>query len=151
MPTINQTHDYDASPETIFAHLTDTKLLDTWWTTSNVSEPRKGGRFEYRFDVTAAAKEDGKEDHAERGTYTAFEPGRALAYPWNSHAPTNVRFDFEKQGKGTRLRLSHTDLPEAMVEPISQGWQFFLGNLRSVLAGGPDQRGAMGLKIDVRA
>ena len=34
-----------------------------------------------------------------------------------------------------------------MVFVIDGGWQFFLGNLKSVLAGGADQRAAMGLQV----
>jgi uncharacterized protein YndB with AHSA1/START domain len=151
MRTVRQTHEYDASPTTVFQHLTDTKRLDTWWTTGSVSEPRVGGKYRYEFFVTKEAKKAGKQDHKQEGTYTVFEPAKALAYPWDYGRPTQVRFDFEAHGKGTRLRLVHTDIPDddEAEGMLAGGWQFFLANLKSVLEDGKDNRAAMGLAVPV--
>lgn len=119
--------------------------------TSSESDPRKGGSFVYRFDMTDEAKAGGKPDHAETGTYTEFQRATALAFPWDSTAPTNVRFTFEKTSTGCALHLVHSDVPEPMMEPIAGGWQFFLGNLKSVLEGGPDSRASFGLAVPAPA
>ena len=89
----------------------------------------------------------------QEGTYTAFEEGTHLSYPWMAgRTPTRVDFSIREAKEGVRLHLRHDGWGEGMDEARqhhAQGWGFFLENLKSYLEEGVDRR-TEALGLDVR-
>jgi uncharacterized protein YndB with AHSA1/START domain len=146
--TIEQTVTVDAPRDEVFRALTDTGALKRWWITDGSSEPRTGGRFRYEWRMADPAS-----DHVQEGAYAEVVEGERVAYPWSAGpaGDTSVTFALADAGGGTRVTLTHAgfsaDPQHADVhDRHDQGWQGFLANLKSVLEGGPDNRGAMGVK-----
>jgi uncharacterized protein YndB with AHSA1/START domain len=137
-----------ADPETVFRALTDADELSRWWTTSAESDARTGGAFEYRFEFP----EEPERNHIYKGTYDAVVPNERVAYPWRGRlGDTNVDVTLRPRTTGTELRLVHSGWGEdgawpAAVKMHEEGWGFFLGNLKSYLERGEDNRAAMGLR-----
>jgi uncharacterized protein YndB with AHSA1/START domain len=144
MSDLQQSYDIAAPRADVFRALTEPAVLDTWWTTSSQSDARAGGAFQYRWEF-----EDASRNHVQSGAYHEVEEGRRISYPWAAGGETTVTFRLEDADGGTRLTLEHTGFPDdAGRDHHDQGWAGFLGNLRSVLEGGSDQRAAMmGLKV----
>lgn len=146
---IDQTLEIAAPPETVFRALTDADELSRWWTTTADSVTRPGGAFEYRFEFD----EQPERNHTYSGTYEEFVPNKRVAYPWQaSVGDTRVDVTLRPTGDGTTLCLVHTgwgddDKAREAVQMHEEGWGFFLGNLKSYLERGDDQRAAaMGMK-----
>lgn len=137
-----------ADPETVFRALTDVDELSRWWTTSADSDARTGGAFEYRFEFP----EEPERNHTYSGTYDAVVPNERVAYPWQGRlGDTKVEVTLRPSGDGTELRLVHSGWGEGGEWPTAvkmheEGWGFFLGNLKSHLERGEDNRAAMGMK-----
>lgn len=137
-----------ADPETVFRALTDVDELSRWWTTSADSDARTGGAFEYRFEFP----EEPERNHTYSGTYDAVVPNERVAYPWQGRlGDTKVEVTLRPSGDGTELRLVHSGWGEGGEWPTAvkmheEGWAFFLGNLKSHLERGEDNRAAMGMK-----
>jgi uncharacterized protein YndB with AHSA1/START domain len=144
MSDLTQTYDIAAPRAEVFRALTEPAVLDTWWTTSSESDPRPGGAFRYTWEF-----EDASRNHVQSGAYHAVEDGRSVSYPWEAGGETTVTFRLEDAGDGTRLTLEHTGFSDDEArEHHDQGWGGFLNNLKSVMAGGQDQRAQMmGLKV----
>lgn len=147
---IDQTLEIAAPPEAVFRALTDADELSRWWTTTAESDPRPGGAFDYRFEFEEQA---GRENHRYTGTYDDVVQNERVAYPWQAGVgDTKVDVKLRPSGEGTTLRLVHTgwgedDAAREAVQMHEEGWGFFLGNLKSYLERGEDQRAAaMGLK-----
>ena len=137
-----------APRQRVFEALTDARELESWWTTEAESQPRSGGSF--RYDWTFS--DHPERDHVQQGQYTEFKGGERLGYPWKvGPAGTHVNFELQDNGSGTALRLEHrgwSDDMDQAYEMHSQGWAFFLGNLKSYLEEGVDRRAeAMGMRV----
>jgi uncharacterized protein YndB with AHSA1/START domain len=109
-----------ASPETVFALLTEAAGMKTWLSDLVDCDCRPGGVFR----IT------GPRGGSIEGTYLEIVPSRRVVFTWggiNGMAPgeTTVEFDLEPRGRGTLLRLRHHGLPEQRVEPHYQGWAIF--------------------------
>src|SRR3954454_6903166 len=145
MSDLTQTHDIAAPRADVSRALTDTAVLDTWWTTSSESDPRPGGAFVYTWEF-----EDASRNHVQSGAYREVDDGRLVSYPWAAGGETIVTFRLEDGAAGgTQLTLDHTGFPDdGARDHHDQGWAGFLNNLKSVLEGGSDRRAAMmGLKV----
>jgi uncharacterized protein YndB with AHSA1/START domain len=146
------TKEIAAAPEVVFRALTEPAELDRWWTTSAESEPRSGGRFDYRWEFSADA---GREDHRQSGAYDEVVANERLAYPWEAAGrTTRVEVTVAPNGAGTLLRLAHTDwgAGEEAAESArmhGEGWGFFLDNLQSYLELGEDRRAEV-MKLKAR-
>jgi activator of HSP90 ATPase len=46
---------------------------------------------------------------------------RAADWPEGHHS--TITFEFKKEGAGTRLDFTQTDIPESLYDDIAQGWQ----------------------------
>src|SRR4051812_39000636 len=103
MSDLTQTHDIAAPRADVFRALTDTAVLDTWWTTSSESDPRPGGAFDYHWEF-----EDASRNHRQSGAYREVANGRLVSYPWAAGGETLVTFRLEDADGGTRLTLEHT-------------------------------------------
>jgi uncharacterized protein YndB with AHSA1/START domain len=124
---------YDFSPDRLFAYWTRPDLLTQWWPRRAEVTPGVGGGYVFAFPEIHKTL---------RGTYTAFAPGRALAFTWawDDEAPRDppitVALSFAPlpTSRGTRLMLiqgEYADTPagQALRQSHLDGWEYFLGKL----------------------
>ena len=144
-------------PERVFQALTDAKQLFAWWGKEPSVElsvfemdARPGGRWRFQCKPAAGAghgpvgeqlRRNGAREFEAHGEVLEYVPPRLLVWSWvaNWHEhpahPTTVRWDLTPTAKGTRVRVTHSDL---MQEPISRkdyesGWQGVLRLLNQFL------------------
>jgi uncharacterized protein YndB with AHSA1/START domain len=135
-----------ASPETVFALLTEAAGLKTWLSDLVVSDCRPGGI------LRITGPRGGTID----GTYLEIVPYRRVVFTWGGiqgMAPgeTTVEFDLEPRGRGTLLRLRHHGLPEPRLELHYQGWAVFsLPKLKESAEGRPPATCAMTDYVEAR-
>ncbi len=118
------------APQALFDHLTQPALLQRWWPPEAKVDGRVGGRYHLRWP---------DQNWDLRGEFTAYEPGRRLAYTWawdhEPQLPTRlVEFTLSPHGEGTAVHLTHgaygdTDVEQADRTSHLEGWQYFLGRL----------------------
>lgn len=121
--------------------------LRAGWLAGGPIEPRVGGAVLLRFHnnaLTGRADDRPPPKYAEaggpfelRGTVTAYEPPRVLAYTWNEDgdAPSHVRFELEPAGSQVRLRITHSLVASASARlSFSAGWQAHVEILAARLA-----------------
>jgi len=129
----------DAAPSTVFEFLTDPTKMVRWMGTEAVLDPRPGG--EYRVNITGHERVSGE--------VIEIVPDRRLVFTWGwedgalpvAPGKSTVEISLEPDGKGTRLRLTHRDLPPGMHTFHRLGWEYALDRLARVAAGqdpGPD-------------
>jgi uncharacterized protein YndB with AHSA1/START domain len=125
----------DASPETVFDFFTDPDKMVQWMGTSHRLDPRPGGTF--RCDI------NGRDIAA--GEYVEVDRPRRVVFTWGWEAddsPTRpgsstVEVDLAAAGEGTRLRLTHRDLPSAeSAQAHAHGWEHYAERLATAAAGG---------------
>jgi len=126
-PEIRHSMSLTASPDRVFAALTDPAEITHW--NALAPAPRcdrvVGGR--YGFGWKGEADEtDGP------GEILAFDPGRRLTYQWHGDAPTVVRWDLAPlPDGGTQLTLVHAGflIDRNMMVDHNLGWADFLACL----------------------
>jgi uncharacterized protein YndB with AHSA1/START domain len=107
----------EASPETVFALLTEPARMKTWLADLIVAEPRPGGRFQASGSLGAI-----------EGTYLEVIPHTKVVFTWGgvegvAPGQSTVEFTLEPERSGTRLRLRHYRLPRPAVEMHHRVWQ----------------------------
>jgi uncharacterized protein YndB with AHSA1/START domain len=128
-----------APPEIVFEFLTDPVKMLRWMGIHAELDPRPGGI--YRLDP------NGRD--VIRGTYLEVVPHSRIAFTWGWEAPgakvpagsTVVEINLEREGKGTRLRLTHRELPNDARGSHEMGWNHYLERLKTISEGaepGPD-------------
>src|SRR5437773_538154 len=106
-----------------------------------VSERRDGTRRIYRVNITGHERVSGE--------VIEIVPHRRLVFTWGwedgalpvAPGQSTVEISLEPDGDGTRLRLTHRDLPPDMHSFHRIGWDYALPRLATVAAGrdpGPD-------------
>jgi uncharacterized protein YndB with AHSA1/START domain len=123
-----------ASPQTVFAFLTDPAKMVRWMGTEASLDPRRGGT--YRVNIT------GRE--WVRGEVVEVVADRRLVFTWGwedgmftvSPGASIVEISLEPDGDGTVLHLTHRDLPEDMGAFHALGWRHSLGRLAVAAEGG---------------
>jgi uncharacterized protein YndB with AHSA1/START domain len=122
-----------ASPETVFALLTEPAQLKTWFADLVDADCRPGGVFR----VT------GPRGGSIEGTYLEIVPNRKVVFTWGglqglAPGASTVEFRIEPHGAGTLLRLRHYGLPKSRIEPHRDGWTIFgLPKLKDAAEGRP--------------
>lgn len=141
--TFEHTLTVDRPRDEVFHALTDADMLKRWWITDGISEPHVGGRYRYEWKMA-----DPADDHVQEGTYDEVVDGERIAYPWSSPAgDSRVTVALAERDGATQVSLVHEGISaDDQFERYEQGWTGFLGNLKSVLEGGPDNRSAMGVQ-----
>jgi uncharacterized protein YndB with AHSA1/START domain len=142
--TFEHTLTVDVPRGDVFRALTDADELKRWWITDGISEPRPGGRFRYEWRMA-----DSSNNHVQEGAYHEVVDGERVELPWSDGPAGNSRvtLTLSDSDSGTQVTLVHSDISaDDQLERYEQGWQGFLGNLKSVLEGGPDNRAAMGVR-----
>jgi uncharacterized protein YndB with AHSA1/START domain len=109
----------DASPETVFALLTDPARMRTWLAELVEADSRPGGVF-YISGPSGVSIE---------GTYLEVVPNRKVVFTWGSveslePGQSTVEFLLDPDGGGTLVRLRHYGLPRPAVEPHRRGWVY---------------------------
>ncbi|HEV3498880.1 MAG TPA: SRPBCC domain-containing protein [Bradyrhizobium sp.] len=107
----------DASPETVFALLTDPTQMKIWLAETVEADARPGGVF-FISDPTGLTIE---------GTYLEVVPNRKVTFSWGGveglkPGQSTVEFLIEPDGAGTLVRLRHYGLPKSAVESHRRGW-----------------------------
>ena len=103
MKNFTLTHTFRASPKAVFDALTNSKALSEWSGEGLVSK-KVGGSFNM-FDGWV------------EGKVLAYKPGKELAYTWKTTewpkewAASEVRYIFTKTKIGTKVTLTHFNLP----------------------------------------
>jgi uncharacterized protein YndB with AHSA1/START domain len=123
-----------ASPQTVFAFLTDPAKMVRWMGTEATLEPRPGGA--YRVNITGRERV--------RGEVVEVVPDTRLVFTWGwedgafdvAPGASTVEIALQPDGDGTILRLTHRDLPADMRRFHGFGWQHALSRLAVAAAGG---------------
>ncbi|RDI73870.1 hypothetical protein Gocc_2434 [Gaiella occulta] len=132
-----------ARPETVWEFLVDPRKAERWMGIRAAFDPRPGGAYEV--EVLPG--------HTASGTFVEVDPPRRLVYSWGwepggDGAPASVppgsstvEIELVPDGAGTRLRLTHGDLPSAEAATShAHGWDHYLGRLVAAASGGDPGR-----------
>jgi uncharacterized protein YndB with AHSA1/START domain len=122
-----------AGPATVFAFLTDSKLMACWLAQDVMATPQPGGVFRLC---------DPKDCWIE-GAYLAAIPDQLVAFTWGGIeglrvGQSMVTFTLEADRHATVVRLCHSHLPGSAINMHRMGWiQFGLPRLKAVAEGAP--------------
>ena len=124
----------DASPETVWAFLTDQEKIKRWKGTLVSLDATPGGA--YRIEVIPS--------HIAAGEVVELDPPRRLVYTWGWETggpvppgSTTVEYELVPEGAGTRLLFTHRDLPsQEAADSHATGWDHYLERLAVASAGG---------------
>jgi uncharacterized protein YndB with AHSA1/START domain len=127
----------DATPETIFALLTDPQEHLRWLGTEVELDPRPGGV--YRVLVGGRLQSVGE--------FVDVVPNRKVVFTFgwdvegNPIRPgsTTVQYTLHPEGDKTLVRLRHSGLPDDAVGDHTQGWDHYLERLATIAAGGENE------------
>ena len=117
---------FNATPQDIWAFLTDSSKLPEWYGEGSI-EPREGG---------AVSLMGG---HV-RGVVTGWRPQKFLGYTWNVFSPGETQSSFpisylEFTLEGPQLTLIHRPIPDAMQNQTMMGWHTMLDLIDAGLGG----------------
>jgi uncharacterized protein YndB with AHSA1/START domain len=109
----------DASPETVFALLTDPAQMKIWLAEVVEADARPGGVFRI----------SGPSGLTIEGTYLEVVPNKKVTFTWGGvegvkPGQSTVEFLVEPDGAGTLVRLRHYRLPKPAVESHRRGWEY---------------------------
>ncbi len=119
-----------ASPEKVYAALTNTKLLAKWWTTDVRGSADKGGTLEFWFEDNCSIL---KVMDARKNKTVSWKPVDGYGFEG-----TKMTFSLEK-GKGeTFVRFKHSGWKKAdfMYDFCSTKWALFMISLKDYLEKG---------------
>lgn len=123
----------NVAPEALFEHWVKPELLQRWWPQQVQLDPQVGGAYHFIWP---------QQGWHLRGHYTAFEPGRRLAFTWKwDHDPAElpareVAVTFDPLPGGTRLTLTHSPYDGSPADQEDraghlEGWTYFLPRLKA--------------------
>jgi uncharacterized protein YndB with AHSA1/START domain len=142
----------DFSPRRLFDYWTRPDLLTQWWPRQAEVRPGVGGGYVFSWP---------ERQQTLRGSYTVFDPGRALTFTWQwDHEPPHIppiavalSFTPLHRTQGTALRLvqvPYADTPsdqETRNEHHLEGWTYFLAKLQRLSPAG-DWTGSIDRELD---
>lgn len=133
----SQVVDVRASPETVFEHFLDPKLLVSWMGDYARLDAREGGVFSV--DINGVLI---------RGEYTLLDRPRRIEIAWgeagNQEMPpgsTRLSIEIAPTETGSTLTLTHSGLAPSEAAGHAKGWPHFLARLIQAAEGdmpGPD-------------
>ena len=123
----------DAPPSAVFEFLTDPAKMVRWMGTEAVLDPRPGG--DYAVNINGHERVSGE--------VIEVVPDRRLVFTWGFTNPeidvrpgaSTVEVSFEESGNGTRVRLTHRDLPATERADHDGGWRGMLERLATAVTG----------------
>ena len=129
----------DARPETVFAFFTDPQKLVRWIGVAATLDPRPGGMCRIAMAGPAVM----------HGEFVEVVPSSRVVVTWGWEeklfnvppASTLVEVALAAERGGTRVRLTHSRLPDAARDFHRAGWDYFIPRLVMVATGkdpGPD-------------
>jgi uncharacterized protein YndB with AHSA1/START domain len=122
-----------ARPETVFAFFTDPEKATRWLASEVTFDPRPGG-----VNVQTHIDDQGV-SHVMRGKFVEVSPPSRVVFSWSFEQggadTSTVEVTLEPHDGGTRLRLVHHDLPQAVRGDHEQGWTKLLDGLVTTVAG----------------
>ena len=129
----------EAPVEDVFAYFTDPAKMVRWMGIEATLDPRPGGLTRIVVNPEAVM----------RGEYVEVTPHSRVVFTWGwedgrlgtPSASTVVEVSLTPEGEGTRLQLTHRELPDEAVAFHRLGWAYYLGRLEVTAAGlepGPD-------------
>ena len=115
-----------ARPEVVFDYFTDPTKLVRWMGDSATLDPRPGGAC--RLEINGAEVV---------GRFLEVDFPRRIVFSWGWSEPflqvppeaSEVDVEFEADGDGTLVRLTHRRLPHAGVPFHKAGWRHYLARL----------------------
>jgi uncharacterized protein YndB with AHSA1/START domain len=113
-----------ATPERVFAAITQPRLLGEWLADAEL-EGIVGGKVHLVWPGQGEM----------RGVVTAFEPNEVVEYSWNEENSSLLRLEVAATESGSTLRLIHSDTTRDDAPGFGAGWQSHLEALDAVLAG----------------
>ena len=134
-PQIKKEIRIEAPQETVFPFFTEPEQIIRWSGTEAELNPTPGGIYKVQMTPEAIAL----------GEFVEVTPHSRVVFTWGwDGAPADgvppgsstVAIDPKADGDATILTLTHFGLPEAAIEQHGGGWDYFLGRLVVVAAGG---------------
>ena len=130
-----------AEPAIVFAFFTDPDKMTRWMGVRSDLDAKPGGVYLVNVNNKNVA----------RGEFEEVTPNSRLVFSfgWEDAAfgitpgSSRIEIDLEPKDGGTQLTFVHSGLPEAAVEPHTEGWTHYHGRLAIVAAGddpGPDPK-----------
>jgi uncharacterized protein YndB with AHSA1/START domain len=124
-----------APPERVFRALTDANELKRWFSGPDCPakswkmDARVGGHYSYATEKGSVVV-NGVSEFECHGEILECDPPRLLVYTWianwhdNKSARTVVRWELEKKGSGTYVKITHSGLASLPIarEDYSGGW-----------------------------
>lgn len=121
MKTIRQKHIIHASPEEVFAALTNPFTIELWSGFPATMEPTEGFEFTL-FDGDIA------------GRNIRVIENKQLVQEWyfgESPDESIVTIDLKSHDLGTKVNLEHTMIPDDSAEEMEEGWtRYFWGAIK---------------------
>jgi uncharacterized protein YndB with AHSA1/START domain len=121
----------EAEPDVVFDYFTQPEALTQWMGDRAEVDPRPKGVFVLHFG-----------DKCVEGRYVEVDRPRRLVITWGrrgspSFPPSSSTLEvaFDAEGRGTRVRIVHSGLPQPERERHAAGWRHYLDRLQ-VLGGG---------------
>jgi uncharacterized protein YndB with AHSA1/START domain len=116
---------YDASPDEVWAAMTEPESIGRWLFAEAVLEPRVGGDFRLRWDENEAG-----------GSVLVWEPPRLLEVEWNEADLRSIlRVEIIPAENGATLALEHRNVTPKAAIGMGAGWHAHLEALGELLSG----------------
>jgi uncharacterized protein YndB with AHSA1/START domain len=136
MPEFRTSIEIDAPPDIVFDHLVTAEGMVAWMGQHADLQPHPGGGF--AVDVNG---------YPVRGHYLVVDPPHRVVVSWGMAGSddlppgaSRVEFTLTPVGRGTRLDLVHSGLPDTRAGAHGQGWRHFLPRLAIAAADGTAAR-----------
>lgn len=126
MKQIRRSFTFKADRDEVYNALTNPIALELWTGYPAVMDPKPGTEFSlWEGDIS--------------GKNLEIIPGKKIVQEWffeDSKNSSIVTIELEKEGKGTRIQLTHINIPDEAFGNIEYGWkEYFFGALKKYLEG----------------
>lgn len=135
---------YQAAIHDVFEAWIETSKLKQWWGCAECTdvqsevEPKLGGKYNHHMTIET---EQGTHEVPGFATLTEYDPPHLLAYTSNDENDhMSIRVEFTQLESGTKVRLTHSNIPDMKVEGdielrviIQGGWSAALDKLTAVV------------------
>lgn len=137
-PIVREVH-VDATPETVFGFFTEPEKLTRWLAVEATLDPRPGGRNQ---QVHTGDGEGSGGPYHMVGEFVEVSPPDRVVFTWGftdaavgvPPGSTVVEVTLVREGRGTRVRLVHRDLPASELDSHAGGWTEMLDRLARAVA-----------------
>jgi uncharacterized protein YndB with AHSA1/START domain len=129
-----------ATPEQVYAAITEQAGLSSWWTPDVVAEPKLGSVAEFRFRGGRFVIEM---------EITGLEPGHSVRWSVRQGSPewagTSVTWDLSPVDQHTQVRFGHRDYASVngSFAGVAFNWAWYLSSLKDYLETGQGRPGQL--------